>query len=51
LAGTTLANGRRIDMTICRMRMALQASGFDTLIVESVRGVGYRLAVRGRFIG
>ncbi len=51
LAGTTLANGRRIDMTICRLRMAVQASGVDTLIVESVRGVGYRLAVRGRFIG
>jgi len=38
-------------MTICRLRMAVQASGVDTLIVESVRGVGYRLAVRGRFIG
>lgn len=46
LAGTAAVPGRRIDMTICRLRMALQASGIDTLVVESVRGVGYRLAVR-----
>lgn len=43
LAAPAPLHGRRIDMTVSRLRATLRAAGIDHLHVQAVRGVGYRL--------
>lgn len=40
------AGSRTVDMTICRLRRALQSQGVHDVAIESVRGRGYRIVCR-----